>query len=84
PSKDWLDIVRTHGAKSKIRKFLKDINAEEISKAGKESLEKELAKLGISLKDLETDAIILKHMEKNNIKTMEEFYYHVGEKRSKL
>ncbi|RXZ27854.1 bifunctional (p)ppGpp synthetase/guanosine-3',5'-bis(diphosphate) 3'-pyrophosphohydrolase, partial [Fusobacterium necrophorum] len=84
PSKDWLDIVRTHGAKSKIRKFLKDINAEEISKAGKESLEKELTKLGISLKDLETDAIILKHMEKNNIKTMEEFYYHVGEKRSKL
>ncbi|RXZ69489.1 bifunctional (p)ppGpp synthetase/guanosine-3',5'-bis(diphosphate) 3'-pyrophosphohydrolase [Fusobacterium necrophorum] len=84
PSKDWLDIVRTHGAKSKIRKFLKDINAEEITKAGKESLEKELTKLGIGLKDLETDAIILKHMEKNNIKTMEEFYYHVGEKRSKL
>lgn len=84
PSKDWLDIVKTHGAKSKIRKFLKDVNSEEITKHGRDSLEKEISKFGMSLKDLEEDPVIRKHMEKNNIKTLEEFYYHVGEKRSKL
>lgn len=84
PSYDWLEIVKTHGAKSKIRKFLKDINAEEITKHGRDSLEKEVSKFGMNLKDLEEDAVVHKHMEKNNMKTMEELYYQVGEKRSKL
>lgn len=82
PSKDWLDIVKTHGAKSKIRKFLKDANAEELIKIGKENLEKELIKLGMSLKSAES--IIQKHMEKHQIKSWEDLYYQVGERRSKL
>ena len=84
PSLDWLDIVVTNSAKSKIKKFLKDENKINIVKIGKDSLEKELARLSISLKEAEEDEIIKKHMEKNNISNLEEFYYHVGEKRSKL
>lgn len=84
PSIDWLDIVVTHGAKSKIKKFIKDANRENVVKLGRESLEKEMARLGIPLKELEEDPIIKKHMEKNNITTLDEFYYHVGEKRSKI
>lgn len=84
PSLDWLDIVITNSAKSKIKKFLKDEHKEDIVKIGKELLEKELSKLGISLKEAEEDDLIKKHMEKNNITNLDEFYYSVGEKRSKV
>ena len=84
PSIDWLDIVITHGAKGKIRKFLKDENKEIVSKLGKDSLEKEAAKIGMTLKEIESDPTLKKHMEKNNIPNMEEFYFYLGEKRSRL
>ena len=84
PAKDWLDIVVTHGAKSKIRKLLKEQIMDETIKNGRENLERELGKLGISLKEMEEDPIIKKHMEKNNISNLDDFYYHVGEKRSKI
>ena len=84
PNKDWLDIVVTHGAKSKIKKLLKDQVKDELIKSGRENLEREVSKMGITLKEVEEDPIIKKHMEKNNITSLDEFYYHVGEKRSKI
>ena len=84
PSIDWLDIVITHGAKGKIRKFLKDENKETVSKLGKDSLEKEAVKIGMTLKEIENDPTLKKHMERNNISSMEEFYFYLGEKRSRL
>ena len=84
PSIDWLDIVVTHGAKGKIRKFLKDENKETVTKIGKDNLEKEASKLGMTLKELENDPTLKKHMEKNNITNLDEFYFYIGEKRSRL
>ena len=84
PSIDWLDIVITHGAKGKIRKFLKAENKETVSKLGKDSLEKEAVKIGMTLKEIENDPTLKKHMERNNIPNMEEFYFYLGEKRSRL
>lgn len=84
PSIDWLDIVVTHGAKGKIRKFLKDENKETVTKIGKDNLEKEASKLGMTLKELENDSTLKKHMEKNNILNLDEFYFYIGEKRSRL
>ena len=72
PSIDWLDIVVTHGAKGKIRKFLKDENKENVTK------------LGMTLKEIENDPTLKKHMEKNNISSLDEFYFYIGEKRSRL
>ena len=84
PSIDWLDIVITHGAKGKIRKFLKDENKETVTKIGKDNLEKEASKLGMTLKEIENDPTLKKHMEKNNIPNLDEFYFYIGEKRSRL
>ena len=84
PSIDWLEIVVTHGAKGKIRKFLKDENKETVTKIGKDNLEKEASKLGMTLKELENDPTLKKHMEKNNILNLDEFYFYIGEKRSRL
>ncbi len=84
PSIDWLDIVVTHGAKGKIRKFLKDENKETVTKIGRDNLEKEASKLGMTLKEIENDPTLKKHMEKNNIPSLDEFYFYIGEKRSRL
>ena len=84
PSKDWLDIVVTHSAKGKIKKILREQVYEETVKIGRENLEKEIYKMGLTLKDVEEDPIIIKHMEKNNIHQLNDFYFHVGQKRSKI
>ena len=84
PSIDWLDIVVTHGDQGKIRKFLKDENKETVTKIGKDNLEKEASKLGMTLKEIENDPTLKKHMEKNNIPNLDEFYFYIGEKRSRL
>lgn len=86
PGNDWLDIVVTQGAKSKIRKWLKEKKWEENIRLGKEALEKEIEKLTIpmTLKDLEESPVIKKHMEKHHIPTFDDFYFILGEKRSKV
>ncbi|MGL4534012.1 MAG: RelA/SpoT family protein [Fusobacteriaceae bacterium] len=84
PGNDWLNIVVTSGAKNKIRKWLKEQNFEENIKLGKELLENELCKLGMTLKDFEESSILKKHMEKHNIGNLEDFYFQLAEKRSKI
>lgn len=84
PGNDWLDIVVTQGAKSKIRKWLKDQKLVENIKLGKELIEKEVAKLGMSLKEFEESTILKKHLEKHNIPSLEDYYFQLAEKRSKI
>ncbi|MEG0583857.1 MAG: bifunctional (p)ppGpp synthetase/guanosine-3',5'-bis(diphosphate) 3'-pyrophosphohydrolase [Cetobacterium sp.] len=84
PGNDWLDMVVTQGAKSKIKKWLKDQKLEENIKIGKDLLEKELNKMGIPVKEFEESAILKKHLEKHNIPTLEDFYFQIAEKRSRI
>lgn len=84
PNKDWLDIVVTHGAKSKIKKLLKEQFKDDIIKVGKDNFEKELSKLRLTLKEAEENEIVKKFMEKNSFKILDEFYYAIGESRNKL
>lgn len=84
PGNDWLDIVATQSAKSKIKKWLKDQKLEETIKLGKETLEKELSKLGIILKEFEESNFLKKHLEKHNIPTLDEFYFLMGESKKKV
>jgi GTP pyrophosphokinase len=50
PSKDWLKLVATSSAKSKIRHFIKREERERSYKIGEEILDKELRKMGTTLK----------------------------------
>ncbi len=45
PSRDWLKIVKTSGAKNKIRLWFKKVTREENIQKGKDLLEKEMEKL---------------------------------------
>lgn len=84
PGNDWLDIVVTQSAKSKIKKWFKEQKLDETIKLGKEILEKELLRLGITIKDFEEGNFLKKHLEKHNIPNLDEFYFLMGESKSKI
>ena len=52
PSKDWLKLAGTNSAKSKIRSFIKREERERSLKIGEELLDKELRKMGTTLKKM--------------------------------
>ncbi len=52
PSRDWLKTVKTSQAKSRIRQWFKKERREENTIRGKESLEKEIKKLGYDASEL--------------------------------
>jgi GTP diphosphokinase / guanosine-3',5'-bis(diphosphate) 3'-diphosphatase len=49
PSYDWLNFVRTSGARNHIRRFLKRLHRDEHIVAGRDQLEKELKRLNLNL-----------------------------------
>jgi guanosine-3',5'-bis(diphosphate) 3'-pyrophosphohydrolase len=48
PSRDWLNFVKTSGARSHIRRYFKKQRREENEAAGRDMLEKELKRLGLN------------------------------------
>lgn len=50
PSHDWLHFVKTSRARSKIRSWLKDEQREGVVERGRQSVEKELKRLGLEVK----------------------------------
>ena len=52
PSRDWIDMVKTAQARSKIRAWFKKEQREENEEKGKEILEKEAKRKGYELSDL--------------------------------
>ncbi len=60
PSKDWLKLAATNSAKSKIRSFIKREERERSLKIGEELLDREMRRMGTSLKKMRKS----KEMEK--------------------
>lgn len=71
PSRDWLEIVRTPQARSKIRAFFKKQLREEDIDHGHESIEKEVAKHGLDLDALEEAGILKNVLERLGYPDME-------------
>jgi guanosine-3',5'-bis(diphosphate) 3'-pyrophosphohydrolase len=79
PNKDWLDFVGTSRAKSKIRNFLRLEQRDKSLRLGRELLERELHKGGVSLnKLLKNDNELKKVFEANKVSTQEELLIGVG------
>ena len=49
PSRDWLNFVRTNSARNHIRRFFKKMRRDENEAAGRDLLEKELKKFGLTV-----------------------------------
>lgn len=78
PSRDWLKIVKTNQAKSRIKQWfkLKDKDSNVIK--GKEILEKEIKKLGYKPSDILKDEWIKNVSNKLSINSIEDLYASLG------
>ena len=78
PSRDWLKIVRTSEAKSKIRNWFKKMRREENIQQGRDALARELRREMIFIPDDELDDFIgscCRRLRQNNA---EELYAAIG------
>ncbi len=79
PSRDWLNVVATSRAKSKIRNWIISNERDRSISLGKELWEKEFRKYRIHLKDFSQDNDQIKNaLDFLNCKNMEDFYASVG------
>ena len=78
PSRDWLKIVKTSGARTKIRQWFKKERREENIVEGKAELEREFRRNYIRLSDEEFGPFIDKLVERQHCHNAEEFYAAIG------
>lgn len=78
PNKSWIDICKTASAKSKIRQWYKHEKRDENIVEGKQLLEKEFKRHGISLTEEEYSEFFQKLMIKKQYNTLDDFYAAIG------
>ena len=78
PSMDWLKFVKSSTAKNRIMSWFKKENKAENIEKGKESIEKELKRIGISYADLFKVEYISPMLDRYKYKNLEEMYAAVG------
>lgn len=78
PNMDWLNIAKSNQAKSKIRAWFKRVKKEENITKGKELLEKELKKQGVSFSDIAKGDAYERLQKRYNIHNIEDLYANVG------
>jgi len=79
PGNDWLNIVVTHSAKSKIRRWIKEQKFDTYLKYGKEIVEKELKSTSLTSKDFEENEIVKDFIYRHNIPNYDEFLFRLAE-----
>lgn len=78
PKRDWLNIVRTSEAKSKIRNWFKKEKREENIAEGKSQLESEFRRLNIYVPEKELPEFLADILRRQNCNTLEDFYASIG------
>ncbi|MDO5027534.1 MAG: bifunctional (p)ppGpp synthetase/guanosine-3',5'-bis(diphosphate) 3'-pyrophosphohydrolase [Tissierellia bacterium] len=78
PSKDWLDIVVSSQAKTKIKQYFKKEKRDSNIEIGKEKLEKEIRKKGYDSSKVLIDEWLQDAAEKNNLLTINDLYAGIG------
>ena len=78
PSRDWLKVVKTGQARSKVRQWFKKEKRAENIVLGKSEVEKELKKLGRNCTETEITEIITAIAKRVGINTCDDFYNTIG------
>ena len=78
PSRDWLNIVKTNQAKTKIRSWFKKEKRPENIQNGKADIEREFARNGIRLSDDEMQNFLLDIAKRNRCNDVEDLYATIG------
>ncbi len=78
PGRDWLKIVKTSQARTKIRQWFKKEKRDENIVEGKNEVEKEFRRNFIRLTDEQYGDFVAKIAERQHCKTVEDFYAAIG------
>lgn len=78
PSRDWLKIVKSSQARNKINQWFKRENREENVLRGKESIERELKKQGLTYNQVFKNDWIEIMLKKFNFNSLEDMFSAVG------
>jgi GTP diphosphokinase / guanosine-3',5'-bis(diphosphate) 3'-diphosphatase len=79
PSKDWLDMCVTTGAKAKIRNYLRQDERERSLRLGRELLEREFSRASVSLnKFLKDDHEVRSALEALHMQNTDELLIQIG------
>jgi len=78
PSRDWLKIVKTGQARSKIRQWFKKEKRSENIVVGRAEVEREVRRLGKSYTDSELNEIVETVAKRVGINTSDDFYNTLG------
>ncbi len=78
PSRDWLQLVHTSEARTKIRSYFKKEFKDDNLARGKEMLEREAKRLGYSLPQLTTSEILENVCKRYTLSSLEDLYVTVG------
>lgn len=78
PSRDWLNIVKTGEARSKIRAWFKKEKRDENIVEGKQEIEQQFKRNYIRLESDEYEAFVLKIAERQHFSNVEDFYAAIG------
>lgn len=78
PSRDWLTIVKSAGAKSRIQAFIRDEERAHAVAIGRDRLEREARTAGIKLDHPESRAILELRLKELKMASWEAYYAAVG------
>jgi GTP pyrophosphokinase len=78
PSRDWLKFVKSTGARTRIQQWFKKADREENIIKGKEILDREIKRIGMSHADLFKQEWISAVLERYNYQTIEDMYANIG------
>lgn len=78
PSRDWLKVVKTAQARSKIKQWFKKEYKEENIQKGKEMLEKEAKRQGYELRDLMDSNVLKTIFKRFTLKSQNDMYAAIG------
>ena len=78
PSRDWLKFIKTTKAKSKIQSWFKKEQREENTIKGKELIEKEIKRIGMSYTELFKQEYVNAALDKYKFKNVDDMYASVG------
>ena len=78
PSREWLNIVKTTGAKNKIKSFFNRTTKEDYINAGKDLLEKELRRRKISNTEFLKEENLERIYNQFKLTSLEDIYLNIG------
>ncbi len=78
PSRDWLKFIKTTKAKSKIQSWFKKEQRSENIEKGKDLIDKEIKRIGISHDELFKQDYINAALDRYKFKSLEDMYASVG------